>query len=145
MHSLRHPFEIPARLLDLLLRLFQLLAVHFRQCYADPAVGSLRNGGEHFQIAHERGGLCDGCRLRLPLRFQKQFRSGEDALTHLARSLAPGGVELPGFPRCATLRGKSGGHALAIVHADARCRHQVLHRQLRRDRSFADLLLDGLR
>ena len=145
LDPLRHPAEFAARLLDLLLRLLQLRAVHFRHRYADPAVGALRNGGEHFQIARERGGLGDRLRLRLALRFQKQFRGFENALANLTRTLAPSRVQLPGFARGAMLRGKSSGHALAIVHVDARCRHKILHRQLRRDLSFADLLLDGFR
>ena len=38
----------------------------------------------------------------LPLRFQKQFRLGQDALANHARAFAPGGIELPGLPRVAT-------------------------------------------
>lgn len=39
--------------------------------------------------------------------------------------------------------GECGGHALTILHADARRRNQALHRQLRCDGSLAHLLLDG--
>ena len=118
-------------------------AVHFRERHGEPPVRALHDGGRHFQIACERGSLCSSWRLRLALRFQKQFRRGEDALAHLARALPPGCIELPGFAGSATMRGESGGHAIAIVQVNARHRHQILHRQLRCDLSFTDLLLDG--
>ncbi len=41
--------------------------------------------------------------------------------------------------------GEDGGHPLAILQALARCRHQKLHRHLRRDFALADLLLDRFR
>src|ERR1019366_7808089 len=144
-HSLRHSAQSPARLFDLLLHLSEARTIHFRQRYGEPPVGAFDNGRHHFQIARQRGGLGGGWRLRLPLRFQKQIRSGEDTLAHLARSIAPGFVQLPGFARGAMLGGERGGHAPAIVHIDARHRNQILHRQLRRDLPFADLLLDRLR
>jgi hypothetical protein len=40
---------------------------------------------------------------------------------------------------------ESGGHPLAVLHVDSRYRHQILHCQLRAQRSFAHLLLDGFR
>jgi len=89
--------------------------------------------------------LGGGLRRWLPLRFQKQVRLGEDALANHARALAPGGIELCGLPRATTMPGKSLGHPLAIIHADSRHRHQILHRHLRPDLCFAHLLLDGFR
>ena len=41
--------------------------------------------------------------------------------------------------------GQSLGHLLAMIHADSCDRHEILHRQLGRDLSFAHLLLDGFR
>ena len=118
--SLRHAVEFMARVFDLLLRLFQLLAVHLRERYDEPPVGALHDGGRHFQIARERGGLGGGRRLWLPLRFQKQLRRVEDALAHHARAFAPSRVDLPGFAGSTMMRGESGGHAFAIVQVDAR-------------------------
>jgi hypothetical protein len=40
---------------------------------------------------------------------------------------------------------ESGGHPLAVLHVDPRYRHQILHRQLRTQGSFAHLLLDRFR
>jgi hypothetical protein len=57
------------------------------------------------------------------LRFQKQFRLGENALASHARAFAPGRIQLPGLPRVAMMRHESGGHARAIVGVDTRHRH----------------------
>jgi hypothetical protein len=43
------------------------------------------------------------------------------------------------------MRDERGGHARAVVGADSRHRHQILHRHLRRQFSFAYLLLDCFR
>ena len=143
--SFRHPVQFPARTFDLALRLFLLRASHLRQRFGEPPAGATQNGKRHLQIAlhlFDRRRL--GCR-RLPLRFQKQFRLGENAFADHARAFAPGRVQLPGLPRIATMRDESGGHALAVVGADSRHRHQILHRHLRREFSFAHLLLDRFR
>ena len=144
-YSFGHPAEIPTRLLNLGSRLFQALAVHFSQRHIDPPASPLQDGGCHIQIARQRGGLGGGGRLRLALRFQKQLRRRENALAHHARAFAPSRVELFRLARIPALGGECGGHALAIVHADARHRRQILHGQLRRDLSLAHLLLDGFR
>jgi hypothetical protein len=140
----RHPVEFAASAFHPVLRLFLLPAVHLRQGFGKPPAGALQNGNRHLQIALESGRGRTGSRW-LPLRFQKQFRLGEDALANHARAFAPGGIELPGLPRVATVLGESGGHPLAVVPVDARHRCQILHRQLRRDLSFAHLLLNDLR
>jgi hypothetical protein len=132
-------------LLDLLLRLFHVFAVHFCQRYVEPAVGAFDDGGGHFQIARQRSGFGGGWRLRLALRFQKQLWRGENAFANLTCAFSPGRVQLPGFARGAMLGGECACHALAIVHIDARRRYQIPHRQLRRDLSFANLLLNRLR
>jgi hypothetical protein len=84
--SFRHPVEFPARAFDVVLRLLPLRAVHLRQGFGEPAAGTAQNGERHLQIAFDLFD-CRGLRhWRLPLRFQKQFRFGEDALAHHARA-----------------------------------------------------------
>jgi hypothetical protein len=142
--SFRHPVEFAARAFDPGLRLLLLSAVHLRQGFGEPLAGATQNGHRHLQFAIEghRGRLGD---RRLPLGFQKQFRLGEDALADHARAVPPGGIELSGLPRVATVLDESGGHAPAVLHIDSRHRHQILHRQLRAQHSFAHLLLDRFR
>jgi hypothetical protein len=138
----RHPVQFPARVCDLTPRLFLLRASHLRHGRRDPPAGAMQDGHRQLQIALESGRRRPGGRWR-PLRFQKQFRFGENALAYQARAFAPGGVELPGLPRVATVLDESGGHPPAILHADPRHRHQILHGQVGAQRSFAHLLLDG--
>src|SRR5712692_6289756 len=133
--SLRHPVEFPARAFDVALRLFLSRAIHLRQGFGEPPAGAMQDGNRHLQFALESGRGRSGGR-RLPLRFQKQFRLGEDALANHARAIPPGGIELPGLPCVATVLDESGGHPRAVLHVDSRHRHQILHGQLRRDRSF---------
>ena len=143
--SLRHPAQLPAGTLDLALRLLLLCGVHFRQSFGEPATGAPQNGKRHLQIALNlfgRGGL--GC-LRLALRFQKQFRFGENALANQARAFAPGGVKLRGLPRIAAVLHEYVCHALTVFGADARHRHQILHGDLRSDVSFAHMTLNRFR
>jgi hypothetical protein len=141
----RHPVQFPAGTFDLALRLLLLCGVHLRQCFGEPAAGTPQNGKRHLQIALNllgRGGLR---RLRLPLRFQKQFRFGENALANHARAFAPGRVKLCRLPRIAAVLHEGGGHALTVVRADPRHRHQILHRDLRCDVSLAHMPLYGFR
>jgi hypothetical protein len=140
----RHPVQFPARAFDLALRLFLSRAIHFRQGFAEPPAGATQDGNRHFQVVLESGRGWPGGR-RLPLRFQKQSRLGEDTLADHARAVPPGGIELSGLPRVATVLEKNGGHPQAVLPVDARHWHQILHRQLRAQRSFAHLLLDGFR
>ena len=125
--------------------MFLLRHVHLRQRLGEPSVGPTQNGQRHLQIALDlfrRRGLC---RLRLPLRFQKQFRLGQNALANHARALAPGGVKLRRLPRIAAVLHECGSHALAVIRTDSRHRHQILHGDLRRDASFAYVALDRFR
>jgi len=142
--SRRHPVEFAARVFDLALRLFLLPAVHLRQGFGKLPAGAMQNGNRHLQIALESGRGRHGCR-RLPLRFQKQFRLGQDALANHARAFAPGGIELTGLPCVRTVLDESGGHPLAMLQVDSRHRHQILHGQVGAKRSFAHLLLDRFR
>jgi hypothetical protein len=123
---------------------FLLRPSHLRQSFGQPAAGTTQNGNGHFQIALQGNRRGTGC-LRLALRFQKQFRLGEHARANDARAVPPGGIELPGLPRVAMMLDEGGGHPLAVLHVDARHRHQILHRQLRRQLAFAHLLLDRFR
>ena len=138
----RHPLQFPARAFNLTLRLFLLPAIHLRQGCGEPPAGAMQNGHRHFQFAIQGRRGRPG---RLPLRFQKQFRLGQDALADHARAVPPGGIELSGLPRVAMVLDEGGGHLLTLLQADARYRHQILHRQLRGDLAFAHLLLDGFR
>ena len=142
--SRRHSVQFPARVFDLALRLFLLRASHLRQGFGEPPAGAMQDGNRHLQIALQSGRSRLGG-WRLPLRFQKQFRRGEDALADHARALPPGGIELSGLPRIATVLHECGRHPRAVFQVDARHRHQILHRQLRAQRSFAHLLLDAFR
>ncbi len=102
-----------------------------------------RNGGDLIQVAFER---CWSGWLLLLAGFQKQLRLGENALARLfGLGIAPGVVKQRGLPRGPVLLRESPRHDLAVFHADARHRRQVPHGDLRRDASFADLLLYGLR
>jgi hypothetical protein len=137
--------EFPARIFQLALCLFLLRASHLRQRFAEPSSGTTQDGDHHIQIAlhlFDRRRL--GCRRR-SLRFQKQFRLGENAFANRARAVAPGRIQLPGLPRIAAVRDESGRHARAVLGVDSRHRHQILHRRLRREFPFAHLLLDRLR
>jgi hypothetical protein len=140
----RHPLQLPARAFDLPLRLFLLRIVHLRQGFGEPPAGAMQNGSRHFQVALQCGRGRPGCRW-LPLRFQKQFRLGEDALPNHARAVPPGGIELSGLSCIATMLHQCGGHPRTVIPVDSRHGHEILHRHLRRDRAFPHLLLDGFR
>jgi hypothetical protein len=140
--SFRHPLQFPARTFDLALRPRLLCGVHLRQSFVELAAGTTQNGKRHFEIALDlfgRGGF--RC-LRLALRFQKQFRFGENALTNYPRAFAPGGVKLRRLPGIAALLHECRSHALAVFGANASHRHQILHSDLRSDVSFAHMPLN---
>src|SRR5450756_2293501 len=143
--SFHHSVEFPARIFDLALCLFLLRAGHLRQGFGEPPAGATQDGDRHIQIALH---LFDRCRLGcrwLPLRFQKQFRLGKNALANRACAFAPSRIELPGLPRVAMMLGESGGHPLAMLRIHPRHRHQTLHRHLRGDLALAHLLLNRFR
>jgi len=143
--SFRHPVEFPARILQLALRLFLLRASHLRQRFGELSTGAAQNGERHLQVALNLFGCSWLRRLRLPLRFQKQFRFVENALSNHARALAPGCVKLRRLPRIAAVLHKGGAHALAVFRTDSRHGHQILHRGLRCDASFAYVALRRFR
>ena len=141
----RHAVQFVPRIGNLALRLFLLPAVHLRQGFGEPPAGATQDGDHHIQIALHLFDRRRFGRRWLPLRFQKQFRLGEETLAHHARAVPPGGIELSGLPRVAMALDEGGGHALRVLDADVRHRHQILHRQLRAQHSFAHLLLDRFR
>jgi hypothetical protein len=140
----RHALQFPARAFDLPLRLFLLRVAHLRQSFREPPAGAAQNGGRHLQVALDSDRSRSG-RCRLPLRLQEQFRFGEDALADHARTIPPGGIELSGLARTAMVLHECGGHPRAVFRAGSRHGHEILHRHLRCDGSFAYLLLDAFR
>jgi hypothetical protein len=140
--SFRHPVQFAAGALDLALRLLLLCSVHLRQSFGELTSGAAQNGERHLKIALDLFGSRRLRRLRLPLRFQKQFRFGENALSNHARTFAPGGVKLRRLPRIAAVLHERRGHTFAVFGTDARHRHQILHRNLCGDASFADVTLN---
>ena len=132
---------------DLLPCGFALLAIQFQRRRAgQPPLRAVHDGGQHLQIAQQFGsGLGRGFLLRLPLRFEKQLRRIQDASANRGRPLAPGAIQLAGFPRIAVMLGEDRRHPLAILQALARHRHHKLQRHLRQDFALAHLLLDRFR
>jgi hypothetical protein len=141
----RDPVEFPARTFNLALRVLLLRAAHLGQSFRQPPVGATQDGGRHLQIALEPGRWGGIPRWSLPLRFQKQFRLGQDALAGHPRTVTPSGIQLPGLPRVAVMLRKHCRHLLAVFQADAGYGNQKLHRHMRGDLAFPHLLLNGLR
>ena len=121
----------------------QLIQLHCRRA-GQPPLNAVHNRQDHLQIADQFGGRPDWGFL-LPLRFEKQRRIPQNAFADRGRSPSPGGIQLAGFARVAVMLGEDCRHALAILQALPRHRHQKLHRHLGRDLALAHLLLDGLR
>jgi hypothetical protein len=113
---------------------------------SQPPIGPAGDRHHHLQIARQIG---DGGRRRLgfalPLGLQKQLRLFENALADGRRSVSPCGVQLPGFAAAEPMHRQRFGQALAVVGVGTRYRHQELHRDVRRDRAVAYLLLHAFR
>ena len=137
---LAEAFDLPARGLA-------LMGVHRGSSYARQSpLGAVDDGRGHFQIAHQVGGWGGGSlRFHLRLSFEKQLRVVEKALADQGRAVAPGGIQLPGFPRIVVMLSEHGGHSLAVLQAEAGYRHQELHGQVGGELALPHLLLDGLR
>ena len=123
---------------------FTLLVIYLGR--ASPGQVPLRavhNRGHHLQIADEFGaGAGRGLLLRrLTLRFEEQLGRVQNPFAHRRRTSPPSRIQLSGGPCVAMMFGEDGRHALAIVQALARCRHQKLQRHLRQDLAIPDLLL----
>lgn len=141
----RHALQFPACVGDVALGVVLLRRAHLRQRFPQPAAGTPQNGRGHFQITLEGSRLSRLRRWRPSLCFEKQLRRGEQALAHRPRTVPPGGIELPGFPRVAVVLSECRGHPFAILQADAGHRHQILHRHLCRNFAFPHELLNRLR
>ena len=137
--SFRHPIQFPARPFDRALRLLLFPhGVHLRQGLGKPAAGPAQNGQRHLQMSPLDLFRARGLRrLRLPLRFQKQFRLGENALSEPRANPRARPCKVSRLARIAAVLHECGGHALTVVRADARHRRQILHRDLRGEGSFA--------
>lgn len=110
-----------------------------------------RAGGDrldHLQVAEELGGRRARCRVLRPLAFsiglQEQCRLIEDSLAYQRGSIPPGGIQLARFASAEFELREDRGHALADLDADARHRHQELHRDLGSDLSLAHSLLNRI-
>jgi hypothetical protein len=140
----RHAVEFAAGTGDLALDVLLLPAAHVRQSLGQPPAGAAQDSGRHLQIALQPRGLGGIPRGSWPLRFEKQFRRGQDALANHSRSRPPGSIQLPGLPRVAGMLHEGCRHLLAVFQADAGYRYQELHGHMGRDFAFTHLLLDGL-
>ena len=133
-------------MLDLPAHGLALRTIHLGGSYPrQSALGAVEESGGHLQIALQggpgRGSGWFGGRLG----FEKQLGLIEKTLANQGRGVAPSGIQLPGLPRVAVMLNEHGGHALAVVQADARHRHQKLHGQVGGELALTHLLLDGLR
>jgi len=132
--------------IDLLPQLCTLVTIQLDGGAPQAPVGPACDGRHHLQITRqfgEGGGQRFG--FALPLGFQKQLRLLQNPLAQDRRSLAPGGVQLPGFAAAEPMLGQHFSHAPAVLGAGPRHRHQDLHRHLGRDGSGAHLLLHAFR
>ncbi len=125
----------PRGVLDLASDGFAVLRGFFRAIQRTP-----RDGDDLIQIAFER--YCFYWLPLLLLCFQKQLRLGENPLARLLGfGLAPSVVEQRGLPRGPGMLCEDVRHPHALLRVDSRHRSQIPHGDLRRDASFADLLL----
>ena len=133
--------------IDLMPRRFRLLGIQLHGSGAgQPPLRAVHDRHHHFQIAQQFGaGPGWSFLFRLPLRFEKQVWSIEDALADRGRTFAPSGIQLAAFTRIAVMLGEDRRHPLAILQALARHRYQKLQRHLRQDLALAHLLLNGFR
>ena len=109
------------------------------------AIGNRRN---HLEIPQQPGGR--GFRIRLllvdcPACLQKQRGLFQDPVSHLARCVAPGCVQLACFAAAELVASESSCHPFAVFDVGARHRNQKLHGHIRGNLPFADLLLDRIR
>ena len=106
----------------------------------DPPPSRTAGDGPH-QIEIPQQGV-DGRFRRGPvLGFQKQFRRVQNPLPDAWGRIAPGGVDLAGFPAAEPVPRERVGHRRTVVRVGARQRDQTLHRHMRRDPAVAHLLL----
>jgi hypothetical protein len=99
--------------------------------------------GGHIEIAQQRSRR--SCLFRFPLCFEEQLGMLQNAFAGDRPAFAPRSIELASFARVASMLGKDGGHAQAVVQADARRGNQKLYGHLCRDLAGTHLLLDCFR
>jgi hypothetical protein len=131
-------------LFELALQLGALPAIQFDGALDPAPVGPAQDRSNHLQVALQFG---DGGQWRgaLPLRFEEQLGLLHKALPHRRSGLAPGGIQLTGFPGGEAVRGERFGQTRAFFGTGTRHRHQILHRHLGGERSAAHLLLHAFR
>jgi hypothetical protein len=123
--ALRQAVQLLAEMRDLPAHGLALRTIHLGGSRPDPSPpGAVQNCGRHVQIALQGGGPGRG-RLRFGWRlgFEEQLGLVEQTLADQGRGVAPSRIQLPGLSRIAVMLNKSGGHALAVLQADARYRH----------------------
>ena len=142
---MRQKLQILYRAGDLALCGIELVLIHQRRCSPEAPAGPVGDGDDHRQIAQQFIRQRRGLRLDLLLCFEKQFGIVQNAPPYLGRGGAPCGVEFAGLPAREAVGSKRIGHALAILDVGARHRHQVLHGDMSRDLTHANVLLNRLR
>ena len=146
MDSSVETLQLALEAIDLAPRLFVLWAVHPGRGAGQAPGGAGHDGRGDLQIAQQLGGRRVGDpRLHLLLRLQEQLRLLKNSRADLRCALAPGGIQLPSLSGGEPMPRQRRRHPPAIVQAEPRHRHQILHRHMRRDLPLAHLLLDGLR
>ena len=139
--------ELLLNVIDLVPRGLRLLVIQLRGSGPrQPALRAVHNRHHHFQIAQQFGARSGrSFLLRLPLRFEKQIGSIQNAFADRGRTFAPCAIQLAGFPHIAVMLGEDRCHPLAILQALACHWHQKLQRRLRQDLALTHLLLDRFR
>jgi hypothetical protein len=135
-----------ARAGDVAARFIALCAIHVWRGGGQSTADPVHDRRHHFQVAQEFvRGSWRRLRFHLPLRFQKQLGLLENALSRLARAIAPCSVQLGGLPRVAVEFDERRGHLPAIVQARARYGSEKLHGHMGADLAVAHLLLNSSR
>ena len=114
--------------------------------WSGPDPPPLRPAGDGpHQLEIPQQSVDNGFRRGPVLGFQKQFRRVENPLPDGGGRLAPGGIDLAGFPAAEPVPRERVRHRRAVLRPGARQRDQTLHRHMRRDPAVAHLLLDTSR
>lgn len=126
---------------------FALLAIDFRnRASGQTPLCPVDDRRHHLQIPDQFGADPGrGFLLCLPLCFEEQLGSIQNAFPHSRRTLAPGRVHLAGFARIRVMLDEDRGHPLAILQALASNWHQIFQRHLRQYLALAHLLLNRFR
>jgi hypothetical protein len=138
--------EFPQGTVDLAVGGNALGRIQFDRGAGQTPVGAARDRYHQLQITQQFGHCVRrSIGFALPLRFQKQLGLFQNPLPNSGRSVSPGGVQLSGFPAAEPVLGQGLGHALAVCGTGSCYGHQILRRQVRRNRPAAHLLLHTFR